>query len=128
MRGRSLICMAILQYIAIASPPVQTRGGPNTQVPEGGLQGPGGAKFNVSIVNETQQQIQFLLRSKEGAWANYSLEPNEKGVYSCFGCNGQFDFSMNTNGVVVSYQVLSGNLYAIREDASRRIYDVFRTE
>jgi hypothetical protein len=95
----------------------------DTQVPEGGA---GEAKFNISIINDTAQLIQFSLRPKGASWSNYELSASEKGVYSCVRCNGDFEISVRTAGNLVSYNISATNLYAIRMNSDRNLYDVYK--
>ena len=98
----------------------------NSLVPDNGVPSLGDTKFNVAVRNETAQSLQFLLRPKAATWQTYTLSPGEKGVYSCFGCGGMFEIRISTAGTVVSYDIVTGNLYAIRVNDDRRIFDVFK--
>ena len=93
----------------------------DTVVPDIGA----GGKFNVSIINEASQTVRFQLRPKAGTWTEYALEANEKSVYSCEDCGGDFEISIRTGETVVSYSIRTGNLYAIRPNDDRRIFDVY---
>jgi hypothetical protein len=98
----------------------------STLVPDNGPQTPGGTKFNVSVRNEAAQPLQFQLRPKGGTWTTYALSPNEKGVFNCSGCNGAFEISISTGGTVLTYDLSTGTLYAIRVNDVRRIFDVYQ--
>jgi len=102
--------------------------GQYTVTPDTGAPGPGGTKFNVSLVNQVDASIQFTLRPKAGTWATYTLDPNEKSVYSCYGCGGIFEVSIRTGGTTVTYDVNTGKLYAIRLNRTRNIYDLYEVQ
>jgi hypothetical protein len=97
----------------------------STLVPESGVPAQGNPKFNITVRNEADQAIQFLLRPKGAIWSTYTLSPGEKGVYSCSGCGGDFEISLSTAGTVVTYDIATGKLYAIRVNDARHIYDIY---
>lgn len=96
-----------------------------TLTPDTGASTQGSTKFNMSIINEATQSVQFLLRPKSGEWKTYVLGPGEKGIYSCLDCSGVFEISIKTDGKVVTYQIKTGILYGIRVNEARDIYDVY---
>lgn len=96
---------------------------PNNLTPERGA-----TTFTLSIINQTDRPVSFLLRPKEGQWAEYSVKPNEKPIYSCAGCDGVFEIRLRTGETTVDYNLNSGTLYAIETDASRGIYDIYKVE
>ena len=100
----------------------------NPMVPDTGTPSQGEMKFNISVLNETGQPIRFLLRPKGATWTEYTLSPREKGVYSCVGCGGTFEISISTAGTVVTYDIVTGNLYAIRQNDARNIFDVYQVQ
>ena len=129
MRARSwpagvalLLATALLCTVALA------QRAPNTQVPDTGASRDGSRKFNVSIINEAQQPVGFVLRPKDGTWTEYRLTANEKGIYSCYGCDGVFEISIRTGETVVNYTISSGKLYTIRPDPARSIFDIYAVQ
>jgi hypothetical protein len=100
----------------------------DTIVPDTGAPSQGQIKFNISVLNQTGQAIRFLLRPKAATWTEYTLSPGEKGVYSCTGCGGTFEISLSTGGTVVTYDIATGNLYAIRLNDTRNIFDVYHVQ
>jgi hypothetical protein len=97
----------------------------NPLIPDTGASGTGEEKFNVSVVNQTQQAINFVLRPKEGTWTEYVLQTGEKSVYSCIGCGGDFEIKLRTGEIIVSYSIRTGNLYGIRLNDEKNIFDVY---
>ena len=93
----------------------------DTAVPDLGA----GEKFNVAIVNQASETVRFQLRPKAGTWTEYALGANEKSVYSCQSCSGDFEISIRTGETIVVYSLKTSNLYAIRPNDDRRIFDVY---
>jgi len=122
---RRLTATPLILVLSFAALPARAL---DTLVPDSGVSGPGGAKFNVAVRNDTGQSVRFELRPKSAEWTTYTLSPNEKAIYSCLGCEGAFEISVNTAGTVVTYGITTGNLYAIRENDSRHIYDVYQVQ
>ncbi len=94
---------------------------PETLVPDTGP----GTMFNIAIVNQTNHSVKIAVRPKGGAWASHDVAAGEKPIYSCQGCNGRFEVSIQTAGTTVTYDLNSGTLYAIRVNSQRDIFDVY---
>jgi hypothetical protein len=99
-----------------------------TITPDTGVPGPGGEKFNVAIVNQASSPVRFVLRPKAGQWADYTLAPSEKSIYSCYGCGGSFEITIRTAGTTVSYDITTGKVYAIRVNPTRNVFDVYELQ
>jgi hypothetical protein len=110
--------LAALAFFEVAAPAVA---GVSTEIPEQGAHD----SYNISIINEATTDVHFELRPKEGAWSDYTLKSNAKGIYSCDNCGGKFDFHMSTAGVAVDYAISSGAPYVIRVNEKRNIYDLY---
>jgi hypothetical protein len=94
----------------------------HTQAPETGIRD----RYNMSILNDTDQTIRFTLRPKAAAWTEYKLSPAEKGIYSCAACGGNFEVKLSTDGKVLTYDISSAYPYAIRINTAKNIYDIYR--
>jgi hypothetical protein len=114
----------VLFHVADSAGAVDT----NTEVPDTGIPRQGAMKFNVSVRDETTESVQFQLRPKGAEWTTYTLSSGEKGVYSCVGCGGTFEITISTAGTVVTYDIATGGLYAIRVNDSRRVFDVYKIQ
>jgi hypothetical protein len=116
VRGGRLLAAAVILLIG-----TDGIGCAQTMLPDVGA----GQKFNVAIVNQTEQKIGFILRPKDGDWTNYELQSGEKSAYSCTGCGGDFEIKIRTDDKVISYSIKTGNLYGIRWNEEKRIFDIF---
>jgi hypothetical protein len=116
VRGGRLLAAAFILLLG-----TDEIGRAQTMLPDVGA----GQKFNVAIVNQTEQKIGFILRPKDMDWTNYQLQSGEKAAYSCTGCGGDFEIKIRTGDTVVSYSIKTGNLYGIRWNEEKHIFDIY---
>ena len=122
MSTRAVVRRTVIGLTLLAASGGGGRAQVNTLVPDSGV----GSKYNIAIRNDTGQPVQFQLRPKDADWTTYTLPAGEKGVYSCTGCGGAFEIRISTAGTVVDYTIMTGALYAIRVNAERQVYDVYK--
>lgn len=83
------------------------------------------ASSSVHIVNQGNQAIRFSTRPANGQWNEYSLHSGDSMTISCDNCNTPyFEFSMNTNGRIVNYNLNSAQRFVIFWNSQAGLWDV----
>jgi hypothetical protein len=97
--------------------------------PSARAEGPAVDGSSVTLINEGDQSLKFVLRPADGKWLTYSVDSGKTTMLACDHCKTPyFEFSMVTEGSQVSYRLIPLETYLLYWNQDKHRWDLSHQE